>query len=46
MPDWITPDGVDLGRMPLEPIVRRILDEDERTFSSDLHGAGGDVGLR
>jgi hypothetical protein len=46
MPDWLTPDGVDLGRIPLGPIVRRILDEDERTFWLNLHGAGGDVGLR
>ena len=34
MPDWLTPDGVDLGKVPLEPMLRRILDEDEGTFSS------------
>lgn len=33
-PDWITPDGIDLGRPPLEPVVRRILDEDEHAFRS------------
>ena len=33
-PDLITPDGIDLGRLPLEPVVRRILDEDEHAFRS------------
>jgi len=33
MPDGLTPDGVDLGKVPLEPMLRRILDEDEATFS-------------
>lgn len=34
MPDWITPDGIDLSKVPLEPLARRILDEDEVTFRS------------
>ena len=44
MPDWITPDGIDLGRLPLEPVVRLILDEDEHAFRSTCTVLGAMTG--
>lgn len=34
LPEWITPAGVDPAKLPLEPILRQALEQDEERFRS------------